>query len=113
MPLDKLIKQQITERDALITQWKESVQILRQRDVDIDRKQNQINDNTQLLNHQEGLLDEQKDFLQNEQKNNQNLNRNIDELAVTISLMRKNYNDLLENIAFLNNEVIFGFFFKL
>ncbi|XP_044268674.1 GRIP and coiled-coil domain-containing protein 2-like [Tribolium madens] len=100
----KIMKQQVVERNALIQQWKESVNILHQRDNDIDRLQAQMLETQEIIEKEEEKLDEQKQFYENEVRNNNELEHEAQQLNLLNSRIRRELNEMSQNLFFLNSQ---------
>lgn len=108
------MKQQVIERNALIQQWKDSVKILHQRDNDIDRLQVQMLELQEIIEKEQEKLEEQKQFYENELKNNNELEHESQQLNLLNSKMRRELNEMGQDMLILNSQVIgelFGSFY--
>lgn len=102
----KVMKQLITERENLTLQWKEAMKMMHQRDNDVINVQNQILAHLEITQQQEEKLAEENTFFNNEQRNNAELEIEIQNLNLTNSTSRKDFNDLTHHVLFLKSEVI-------
>ncbi|RZC32695.1 coiled-coil domain-containing protein 39 [Asbolus verrucosus] len=100
----KIMKQQATERNALIQQWKDSVKILHQRDSEIDRLQLQILEMQEIMDKEQEKLEEQNDFYSNEVRNNDELEHETQQLNLLNSRMRRELNELMQYLLLLNSQ---------
>lgn len=100
----KSIKQQIHERETLIKQWKDSVKMLQQRDTDIDAGQERILVAQKVLAKREERLEEERGMLNNEKKNNHDMEMEIEQLNYTNSKMRREFSELQQNVFMMASE---------
>lgn len=100
----KSIKQQIHERETLIKQWKDSVKMLQQRDADIDAGQERILVAQKVLAKREERLEEERGMLNNEKKNNHDMEMEIEQLNYTNSKMRREFSELQQNVFMMASE---------
>lgn len=100
----KSIKQQINERERLIKQWKDSVKMLQQRDTDIDAGQERILVAQNVLAKREEHLEEERGMLNNQKKNNHDMEMEIEQLNYTNSRMRRDFSDLQQNVYSMASE---------
>ncbi|KAJ8916181.1 hypothetical protein NQ315_016320 [Exocentrus adspersus] len=101
----KVLKQQEIERDALVKQWKEAVKMLQHRDEDVIKAQEQIVCTQELIEKQKERLNEENGFLANEQRNNHELDLEMESLNALSSRMRRNYSDLTQELLIMNSEL--------
>lgn len=111
--LGKVMKQLIFEREALTTQWKEAIKMMHQRDNDVVHIQEQIMVTLELIQKEEEKLDEENNFLNNEKRNNRELELDLQKINAVHSKMRRELNDLSQHMIFLNSEVKYFFHFLL
>lgn len=93
------------QRDILIKHWKETVQNLKQRDDDINRTSNEIFAANDIISRKKAYLDEQNQFLKNEQNNNKELELEIAECRAIASRFKRQLDDINQTIALRQNEV--------
>ncbi|KAG5864259.1 hypothetical protein JTB14_019631 [Gonioctena quinquepunctata] len=101
----KVMKQLMAERDALITQWKDTVKMLQQRDNDIMNSQEQISNVLEIIQKQQEKLSEEKTFMKNERRNNREIELEVQEMNVVNSRMRRDLNDLMQHILLISGEL--------
>nr|XP_023029063.1 coiled-coil domain-containing protein 39 [Leptinotarsa decemlineata] len=101
----KVLKQLMTERDALITQWKDTVKMLQQRDNDIMKTQEQMSTVQEMIQKQQEKLSEEDIFLKNEQRNNHEIKLDIQNLNAVNSRMRRDYHELVQHTLLINGEL--------
>lgn len=102
----KIFKQQKEQRAALIRQWKDAVRNLRQRDRDIEQATYDIIAMSQLLKQKQEHLAEKREFLENEQNNNKELQIEIEDLSHINAKMKRDLDTIAPTIMLLNHEVI-------
>lgn len=101
----KMFRSLKDQRDILIKHWKETVQNLKQRDDDINRASNEIIAADDIISRKKAYLDEQNQFLKNEQNNNKELEMEIAECSAIASRFRRQLVDINQTIALLQSEV--------
>ncbi|KAJ8979531.1 hypothetical protein NQ317_017679 [Molorchus minor] len=101
----KVIQQQMAERDALIVQWKEAVQMLQQRDRDMVKAQELIVTTHEMLETSKETLEEESEFLRKEQQNNRDIENEIQNLNMYNSKLRLELNELSKHVLLLNSEL--------
>ncbi|XP_056637755.1 coiled-coil domain-containing protein 39 [Diorhabda sublineata] len=101
----KVIKQLTVERDALINQWKDTVKMLQQRDNDIIRTQEEMYHVQEMIQKQEEKLEQENKFLENEKRNNRNLELEIQEANNVNSKLRREMADLYQMLLLMNTDV--------
>ncbi|XP_057653393.1 coiled-coil domain-containing protein 39-like [Diorhabda carinulata] len=100
----KVIKQLTVERDALINQWKDTVKMLQQRDNDIIRTQEEMYHVQEMIQKQEEKLEQENKFLENEKRNNRNLELEIQEANNVNSKLRREMADLYQMLLLMNTD---------
>lgn len=101
----KMLKQLREEKNRLIKQWQETVHNLRQRDDATLRIHREIESAQEVLLCQKTALQEQNDFLLNEQRNNKEVEEKIEEMNQTNCKLRRELNNMIQYVLTLNNEV--------
>lgn len=99
------MKQLIVERETLTFQWKEAISMMQQRDNDVINMQTQIVTSLEVIEKQKEKLIEENNFLNNEKRNNHELEQELQKSNAINSRMRSELNDLTQHILFLNSEV--------
>lgn len=99
------MKQLFSERESLTTQWKDAIKMMQQRDNDVINVQEQIVLTLEMTQRQEEKLAEENIFLNNEKRNNRELDLELQQINAHISRMRRDLNDLSQNMLFINSEV--------
>ncbi|CAH1176156.1 unnamed protein product [Phaedon cochleariae] len=101
----KVMKQLMAERDALISQWKDTVKMLQQRDKDIMNAQDQIANVHEMIQQQAEKLEDENTFLKNEQRNNRELEMETQSLNALNSRMRTEFGELTQHMLLLSSEL--------
>lgn len=102
----KVMKQLFVERENLTFQWKEAINMMKQRDDDVVNIQDQIVTTLEIIQKEEEKLNEENTFLKNENRNNHELEQELEKCNAVNSSMRKELNELTQHMLFLNTEVI-------
>uniref|UniRef100_A0A1Q3FT41 Coiled-coil domain-containing protein 39 n=1 Tax=Culex tarsalis TaxID=7177 RepID=A0A1Q3FT41_CULTA len=100
----QLYRQAHTERRHLVLTWKEAVKHMNQREEDIKEVENEIErarEFSDLLNED---LKAQDEFLEEQQRNNTEIELGIAELNVEVSKLRNRLNALTDNVQLKTNE---------
>lgn len=100
------MKQLFSERESLTSQWKDAIKMMQQRDKDVIHVQEQIVLTLEMIQRQEEKLAEENTFLKNEQRNNRELESELQQINSRNSRMRRDLNDLSQNMLLINSEVI-------
>ncbi|XP_066261629.1 coiled-coil domain-containing protein 39-like [Euwallacea similis] len=100
----KAIKQQIDERESLIKQWKDSVKMLQQRDAEIETGQERILEADEVLKKQNEHIEEENKMLSNQQRNNHELELEIEKLNASSSGLKGELSDLQQSLFAIGNE---------
>lgn len=90
----------------MVKQWKEAVKMLQQRDEDIIKAQEKIISTQELIEQQKEKLSEENGFLNNEKRNNHELDLEMESLNALNSRMRKDFDDLTQESLLLTSEVL-------
>lgn len=101
----KVMKQLFLEREALTFQWKEAIKMMQQRDNDVTNMQEQIVTTLEAIQKKEEKLLEENNFLNNEQRNNRDLELELQKVNAINSRTRNDLNELTQHMLFLNSEV--------
>lgn len=99
------MKQLFSERESLTSQWKDAINMMQQRDKDVIHVQEQIVLTIEMIQRQEEKLAEENTFLKNEQRNNRELDLELQQINSRNSKMRRDLNDLSQNMLLTNSEV--------
>lgn len=99
------MKQLFLEREALTFQWKEAIKMMQQRDNDVTNMQEQIVTTLEAIQKKEEKLLEENNFLNNEQRNNRDLELELQKVNAINSRTRNDLNELTQHMLFLNSEV--------
>lgn len=99
------MKQLIAERDALTLQWKEAIKMMHQRDNDVVHVQEQILTTLEIIQKQNEKLVDENDFLNNEKRNNHDLDLELQNKNAINSKLRRDLIELSNHILFLTGEV--------
>lgn len=89
----------------MVQQWEGSVRLLKQKDEDINTVAEEIRNLKSVAKDRLRDLEEQKTFFENEQKNNKEMEKDIDDLNVEITENKENIKLLEQIIAEENDKV--------
>lgn len=103
--LGKVIKQQVAERETLINQWKETVRMLQQRDQDIAAAQEQVGNVYEMIETQKEKLEDEGNFLKNQQRTNHEIELEVQNLNSLHSRMRRDLGELNQHELLLISEL--------
>lgn len=101
----KMANQLKEEKKSLVVRWQDSVRNLRQRDLDIDRVNGDLQTAQEVLLRQKLAVDEQNAFLKIELRNNEELAAEIQELNETNSQIRRELNHYIDIYLTLQNDM--------
>ncbi|XP_018561300.1 coiled-coil domain-containing protein 39-like [Anoplophora glabripennis] len=101
----KALKQQEKERDDLVKRWKEAVKMLQRRDEDVVKTQEHIIGTQELIERHKEKLDEENVFLNNEKRNNHELDLEMESLNALNSRLRRDCDDLAQDLLTMNSEL--------
>lgn len=99
------MKQLIAERDSLTLQWKEAIKMMHQRDNDVVHVQEQILTTLEIIQKQDENLTDENNFLNNEKRNNHDLDLELQNKNAINSKLRRDLIELSSHILFFNGEV--------
>lgn len=95
------------ERTSLVKQWQIAVNMLRQRNSDIEKVHTDITTTQEVIQQQMETLDDQNNFLEREKHNNKEMLFEIESLNVNSSRIRRARNEMSEHVLTLKSEVCF------
>lgn len=101
----KVIKQLFNERETLTKQWKDTIKMMQQRDMDVINMQEQIVTTLEVIQSQDEKLEEENNFLNNEKRNNHEVATEVQQINIIHSRMRRELNEMSLRVLFLHNEV--------
>lgn len=85
--------------------WKEAVRMLQQRDEDVVKTQENIINTQELIEKHKEKLEEENGFLNNEKRNNHELDLEMESLNALNSRLRRDFDDLGQDLLLMNSEV--------
>lgn len=103
--IGRVFLQQKEERKALLKQWKDAVDTLKRRDLNMKQVTKEIDCINLLISNERDNLEEQSTFLQNQIKNNKELEQQIHELNFICCKMRQDLNDVIQWSLTLSGEL--------
>uniref|UniRef100_A0A8D8CGF1 Coiled-coil domain-containing protein 39 n=1 Tax=Culex pipiens TaxID=7175 RepID=A0A8D8CGF1_CULPI len=100
----QLYRQAHTERRQLVLTWKEAVKHMNQREEDIKEVEGEIERAREFSDLLSEDLKAQDEFLEEQQRNNREIELGIGELNVEVSKLRNRLNALTDNVQLKTNE---------
>ncbi|KAL1395036.1 hypothetical protein pipiens_002930 [Culex pipiens pipiens] len=100
----QLYRQAHTERRQLVLTWKEAVKHMNQREEDIKEVEGEIDRAREFSDLLSEDLKAQDEFLEEQQRNNREIELGIAELNVEVSKLRNRLNALTDNVQLKTNE---------
>ncbi|XP_039452121.1 coiled-coil domain-containing protein 39 [Culex pipiens pallens] len=100
----QLYRQAHTERRHLVLTWKEAVKHMNQREEDIKEVEGEIERAREFSDLLSEDLKAQDEFLEEQQRNNREIELGIAELNVEVSKLRNRLNALTDNVQLKTNE---------
>ncbi|KAF5307787.1 hypothetical protein FQR65_LT06659 [Abscondita terminalis] len=103
--ISKVFNQQKEERKALLKQWKDAVDTLKRRDLNMADLRKELESVNANISREQENLDERNTFLENQMKNNKEVELQIEELNYTSCKMRQELNELSHYLLTLAGEL--------
>ncbi|KAB0797875.1 hypothetical protein PPYR_08868 [Photinus pyralis] len=102
--IGKVFKQQKEERQGLLTQWRDAVELIKKRDQNMRDIIAEVAAFSEILAQEREKLDEQDTFLKNQTENNKETEEQIAEINFASCKMRQDLNSLIQTVLTLNSE---------